>query len=507
MQKRNSLLNGTGSALVFALVIGTVFAIMGISALSLMRRGNEMLTRDVEVIKSYWADESALNLGFRYVSRTINPPVADVAPLVLSPALQVNGYLPIINITVSGPLVYSMTAWDTLKGLSVINRSSTSQTAITQFGFYTFFMNDDLTDGFFFNEFWDGNFHSNGKLRIWHDMPLHTPGGFHNTGNFTVAGKYFGGAGDDFPNYPVPFRNGMARVNGNTGSEITSAPPAGWLESRFKNYSFTGKIPIDPLMPNTGELATGYNLSPAGSPDVRIRFTGLAATPVEVSQGSGSTRTWAVDPALTLAANTSLLSGNHILTVNQHTYVEGTVNGNITITTTSSKSIFISDDIYYADTNMTTSQDNLVMVSDADVSLPCEALGGGNIVDRGGSNLDNVLRVFGQLYAPKGQFSLQNVPGWREYQTPTFKISGSVMQKSDGWRGQISGGAPYKGLAAENYHFDPRLNDNSVTSYGLPRGARQVDNEMTVINGASTLMWSFNIGVWANILTQSGQSH
>ena len=106
MQKRLYLLSNSGSTILLAVVFGAVFALMAAGTISLAAHGLTSGERDIDIIKAYWANESALNVGSEIVLIRGSPPAA-LGPLVTVPGnavLRLNGFTPNASIVAVGNL-------------------------------------------------------------------------------------------------------------------------------------------------------------------------------------------------------------------------------------------------------------------------------------------------------------------------------------------------------------------------------------------------------------------
>jgi Tfp pilus assembly protein PilX len=131
VQKSDESLNASsGSALIFALVFGVVFSIIGISVMALVSNGSRTLNRDLEIMRNYWAHESALNLACRYISfddKMLYPNLVDNTYQITSeispfPQISLNGYL--LNFTSNFSAdVYQFAIEDNVHGTELVKRS------------------------------------------------------------------------------------------------------------------------------------------------------------------------------------------------------------------------------------------------------------------------------------------------------------------------------------------------------------------------------------------------
>ena len=62
----------SGGVFLMSLVFATIFSIIAAGTVKLISYGSEAHGRDVETIRSYWANEAAMQVAYRYLSR-LNP--------------------------------------------------------------------------------------------------------------------------------------------------------------------------------------------------------------------------------------------------------------------------------------------------------------------------------------------------------------------------------------------------------------------------------------------------
>lgn len=99
----NPLANSRGSALIFALVFGVVFTILGISIFVVLGNNSLTLRKDIELQRAYWTEESDLNLACRYLSNAAfvlapSQTYTIIGPLPIAFGAQLNG-LYLLNFT------------------------------------------------------------------------------------------------------------------------------------------------------------------------------------------------------------------------------------------------------------------------------------------------------------------------------------------------------------------------------------------------------------------------
>ena len=353
MQKLKIILNYSGSALVAAVAFAAVFSIIAVGTLRLTFHGSDMLKRDTKVIKTYWANESGIRVALRYISRLDNPGAVNVSDFDFqtgTSSLTVNGYTPIVSCATTFPSVgmpsYSLTSESDIEN-KIKNQTDCHGIMIATIQKYTFF-------GRFTNRnAWvgatvDGNYHTNGYLYVSPSMepPAHV------TGYATAAERLYPNNEFDYPDYPDPYKLGV-RIRGRN-----EEPTDGWLGIRFPFYEFTQPIDISPLEPDFSKF-DGDTINHTN--DVAIH---LKNNKFDVHKKSGSN--W--NPYLTDQYISNVT--NNVLVVNTDAVVWGTLEGRLTIVTNKNNDIIIGGNTVYNNTDLSSSNDVLGLVSGNNVVIP-----------------------------------------------------------------------------------------------------------------------------------------
>jgi hypothetical protein len=145
MQKLTRLSSKSGSALLAALVFGMVFAIMIAGTVQMLVTGSDIYIRDIEVIRSYWANEGTQRIAMRYLSRLSSPGSITETNLQISPQVSLNGYQPVISIVSTavspGASAYTVISSDTVRGCSFTNKTECRSILVKSMQRYTWFEN------------------------------------------------------------------------------------------------------------------------------------------------------------------------------------------------------------------------------------------------------------------------------------------------------------------------------------------------------------------------------
>jgi hypothetical protein len=137
---------------------------------------------------------------------------------------------------------------------------------------------------------------------------------------------------------------------------------------------------------------------------------------------------------------------NGVLQATGEVRVEGTLDGKLTIC--SSTNVVIMNDLYYERNPQTipSSDDLLGLVANNDVIIANNAANN--------SGVD----IFGNIFARTGSFTAEN---YNSRPVSTLKVLGSIVQNTRGAVGQFSGSSLTNGFS-KRYRFDDRLNDPAV---------------------------------------------
>ena len=252
MQK---LKNKSGSALVLAVMFSAVFIIVGTGTMKLISRGNQLHTRDVQVIRSYWANESALRIALRYLTRETPHPDNDIGNFNKPGFIEVNGYTPNIFIdhVSPGPGVHQYNVTVDTKVKKINNTTSASKVTYGAFARYTYFQERDDPRSYWIGMVVNGNYHAN---QTYHIGPTMT-NEIHVTGEATCAGTFDGSA-----YYPFPYNKGIKVVDLSSwdGYQYTKLVEKDleWFKDRIPEYYTVDPIATKPLAPKEGAFDEGW---------------------------------------------------------------------------------------------------------------------------------------------------------------------------------------------------------------------------------------------------------
>jgi hypothetical protein len=468
VQKLSRIRSNSGSVLVFALVLGIVFSIIGLGTLRLVGAGSEMHYRDVEIIKSYWANEGALRLAFRYMSRVTSLPAANINNFIqgVSPVFSLNGKTPDAQIkailTSSGTYVYSCSTTVSMSNVGLVNVTVCSSFTVNSMSRYTWF-EENTSNTQWKGMIIHGDYHSNGYIRA---DPAMTPE-VHVTGQATTSGRITSGSSDR-PNYPSPYDVGFMIVGDNTNS----VKDLSWFETRIPDYGITGTIPTDLLAPASASFANAYSITNTSNDSIAIKLNGAS-----VDIWKRQNKKW----NKTLTADVASIS-NGIIKSSSPTYVWGTLDGRLTIVTDNAKDIIIGSDIQYANSNLNTSNDVLALVSANDIVVP-KATTNSTVGMTHDFSL-NGATVSASLFMTNGGIAVQSYDSYSALRD--LNVTGSVLL--DQSMGTYTGSHGIRG----QYFQDPRFVGNAVVAPGIPF-ARSADDELT-----GQFMWLLGNGTWKN---------
>ncbi len=99
MQKSHFfLISKGGSALIFAMVFGIVFSIIAVTAMTVIGNGSSFVNQDIQIMRNYWAHESALNIATRHICIVATPSIIQLGDSAyaindsIDNPMNVNGY-------------------------------------------------------------------------------------------------------------------------------------------------------------------------------------------------------------------------------------------------------------------------------------------------------------------------------------------------------------------------------------------------------------------------------
>ena len=477
MQKLTRVPGAAGSTLVFALVFGIVLSIMGITVLRLIENGSNMSRRSIEVIRSYWANEGALRVAYRYITCVSVLPTTNISPFTTSPAITLNGYTPSVSIlaltTTSGIPAYTCSTSTAMTSVGLHNTTVCTSVPINSMQRWAMF--EENTSPGWQAMIVNGDYHTNGYIDINDAMS----GVAHVTGQASASTRISPTQTYDRPNFSGSFKDGFRVMNGSGGDDLSES--ASWLATRFPNYAFESSIPTDSITPTSPGFNTADSLHlPVHTDSVAIRLNNANVNIWTHSNSSNSwTQTW---PNVSI----STITGGIIKSA-APTYVGGTLNGQLTIVTTGSATndIIVGDTIKYANTNLSTSDDVLALVSANDLVIP-------NSTNNSGIGMSHSFTQYGGLidasiFLSNGALNVQNINGYSALRN--LVVNGGVVQTSS-----LSTFSGNKGIEG-NYCQDPRYLTNAVRAPGIPLANAQ-DPERS-----GSRMFELGNGTWKNTVT------
>jgi Tfp pilus assembly protein PilX len=483
MPKLTVLSGENGSALVFALVFGIVMSIMGVVALQLIIGGSQMSRRDIEVIKSFWANEGAMRVSFRYVSCVATLPTTSIAPFTVSPAVVLNGDTPAVYLFAiansNGTYCYSCSTITSMADVNLTNTTVCDSFSINSMSRYTWF-EAQTSSAVWASMVVYGDYHTNGYLNASSTMTDE----IHVTGKATTSGRIDPNQRVDRPNFPTSYQDGFSILSSN-GSEVTSEQ-ASWFQARIPDYGTVGSIQTSSISPNSSDFNNATTISSPSTVDsVGIQLNGS-----NVTVWSRQSGTWQQTSTMSIA---NITGG--ILKTQKPTYVWGTLDGKLTLVSDSAtgqspaNDIIVGGTITYADTNLATSSDVLALVSSNNVDIPSSTSNTTtgmthNFTQSGGT-------IYASLFMPNGAINVQNVNNYSGMQN--LNVHGGVLLKQS--LGTYSTSPSNHGISA-NYYQDPRFVGNAALPPGIPY-ANAVDPERST--GATTVyMYVLGSGTWIN---------
>ncbi len=492
MQKSCSLKSNCGSALVFAVVFSAVFSIVGVGTISLISGGNQLHTRDVKIIKSYWANEGAMRVALRYLTRAASHPPT-IPDFNADSIIVINGYRPTVNIVASTSNSYDIKTTQTVDNMA--NTTTIDEASFNTFSRYTWFMQGPFFDQRGNPSRWhaaviDGNFHSNDDIYlsssmtdVQHVIP---------PGEATCAGNY------DEGGHPEEYGKGLI-VSGNKNLD--------WFRSRIPKYSSVDPISTDGLAPEEGAFDDGWNIEEKTSTNfqkylLELKVDGGVAK-VNIYGSNSSSNDWEIvimGKELSDVAPTTLFGG--VITSDAHIHVAGTLKGQLTIVSGAGMDVVIAGDILYDGVNAgempeINDPNMLGLVSGADIIVQ----GSYNLYkNKEGSDVDDFpygdwgndeTNIYASLFASEGYLK-PSLSGWSNNGNDV-NIYGSYLIDRQG------GTLPQYTIHA---YGDPRYMQNIVSPPGIP-DVKTDDQEMLVhwkdaaaSGGAKS--YPINILTWKN---------
>ncbi len=481
----------------FAVVFSAVFSIVGVGIMSLISRGNQLHTRDIGIIKSYWANEGAVRVALRYLTRaTSHPP--DITNFNVSEIININDYKPTVFIDALGNNRYDIISSVPAAGLT--NTTTITDVSFNTFSWYTWFQDGFQAGIRFGGVFVYGNMHSNEYYNILKQQYDYQPGKKLVTKEATCADLYVGG-------YPKEYGNGV-EVFG-SGVNLT------WLRNLLPDYTTADQIPIiDFLAAGSFIDVNGWNLDGYGYNAYLtwLRVDGVGKVRIYGYTGSNWTN---VDELLISDLNSN---NSSILKSTKPIHVAGTLMGELTIA--SYDDIFIAGDILYdgvptkGDLPSESTQDILGLVCGKDILIQQNytdydydlnpKTDGFPFITWTTNNF--TVSVYASLFVCTGRLKPDPDPyhyPWPSWETigRKVKIYGSCLIDELG----IIYDGIYPNWTGFNIHTygDPRLMKNKISPPGLPApgipGPEAVDSEMINHWGqAGEKRYPIDIGSWKN---------
>jgi Tfp pilus assembly protein PilX len=482
MQKLTPLSGEKGSALVFALVFGIVLSIMGVVALKLVAGGSSGSARDIAVIKSFWANEGALMVGFRYLNCVGNLPTANISPFTVTPQLILNNDTPTVTISVvTSGTCYSCSASTNMSAVNLVNHTAGDSFTIYDWTRFTMFQSQTSGD------VWElavinGDFHTNGYI----NTALQMTDSIHVTGQASASSRIHPTQNVDESGFPVPYQDGFRIYDNVKDVEVTSEVTS-WFQGRIPNYAFIDSIPTSVVSSNASSLNdTDLKIATSTSIDsVGVYLNGTNVTVWNHNTSTGwSSNSYAI----------SSISGR-ILITQKPTYVWGTLNQALTIVTDSAtggaahNDIIVGANILYSNTNLSTSTNVLGLVSSNNLVFNM-ATNNSTLGMKQNFNDSNVT-VYASVFLSNGQLEVTDTAAYTALHNINFY--GGVLLNNQS-RGTVNPTTDH-GLAAL-YYQDPRFLKNTLTPPGIPTVACPVDPEQP--NSWPISMYLFSKGTWTN---------
>ena len=500
MQKLIKLLRpSSGSAIVTSLVMGLVFTIIGFTILRIASRGSDIGRRNIEAIKSYWANEGYMRLTLRALSVDKGPgnwlPTSNLSGNVSFGAdLELNKYKVTNDETDGGVTItiasipgriggaYHIEIKSKMKGEPLYNITTDSNVVIKSLQRFAFF--EDSTTDIVWRDFYvKGDFHSNGIIKIAENM-IDSP---HVTEEATTAGDL-----TQTVDYPDPWNKGMLIIT-DEDAELLSKDDKDWFKGRFPNYAHIGDINTDIVDPDNFSLAR-FSADSLYEVDSSIAVVGIRFNGAEIKvykQGSG------------IKWDTVATPSQRIIKTFGKTVVWGTLTGKATIVTDNGSDIEISGPVKYTNSSehvidTTNKSDALALVSGHDIvvldTFACD-IPNDYSYTYSWEFKENGGTVHGCLFARNGGLRVDNIDSYTEAALNAlkkFKVIGSALVQKDLDRIWELDNGKYKGLNC-TFEHDIRFYRNMIAPPGIPF-PRATDCE------TNSLMWVLASGAWKNRL-------
>jgi hypothetical protein len=481
----------TGSALVISIVMGIIFSIAGVTILKVATRGSDMTKRDIETIKTYWANEGILRLALRAISLDEGDSgyPSDVfgsgdQQVSFNQEINLNGYVLSganreIDLTIrfleccNG--AYNITVKTLLHGDNLYNINRVDTAVIKSIQRYTFFEDTTAETDLKWKEFVvDGDFHSNGIVRLTGDMSEKT----HVTGHASTSGTT-----SPAESYPDPYDMGITIDDDAKGTEA-------WLKTRFPEYSHSGKIQTDFLSPKS--FPDNYILNSSGNPyttDLAFKFE---AGGVTVYRWVTASSYW---------AKVTVTPGN-IIKTKGNAYVWGTVSGQYTIVSDSGKNIYIAGNITYNNGETGTdalglvSGNNIVIPNSFTLNLSASTPYSYNFTTAAATNINACM------FMKYGGLTVENIDNYTKQAATSalgaLNVSGCALVKQDKDKIWEYENNTVAGLNC-TYTKDKRFFNNMIAPPGIPF-PKALDEERTDQYSEQYYMWVIAPGKWYNYL-------
>ncbi len=508
MQKLNKLVNisnNSGSALVTAIVFTIIFSIVGISSISLISRGNQLHSRDIEVIKSYWANEGFIRIALRYLT-TVPVRPKNIENFTVKDEnkgkFSINAITPTLSIVIGSRSNYTITSISPVDNLNnITNVKNITYDYITK---YSYFQQGPLIKNgkpiLWGGAVFHGNYHSNETIVLSDRMSDKV----HVTGEATGSSNHKG-------DYPEPYNKGLSVINpyGNEAKEGDKDADDGdeinlaWFKEKLPNYRSVDPISTENLVPENNAFDNGWTIEKISSYNQYDSFKVVLSASYGVGKAyiSGKKRHSDWKYLETKYVQNVLSDNDGIIKSNKPIKLQGTLKGQLSVVST--EDIIISDDILYDGVPEGTSPNlndgnTLGIVSNKDIRISSSLC----------QNNTNDIFIYGSLIAKNG--CLRGSPdvgdyyyykGKKYYYWDKSGFNKIMMHDSLLVHRQDGTGVSGRGFQMHVYG-DKRLMDNLLSPPGIP-DIRSEDEEMRVHhngNSENSLAFSFpiNIGLWSN---------
>lgn len=516
MQKWSLIKNKSGSALVMAVMFSAVFIIIGTGTMKLISRGNQLHTRDVQVIRSYWANESALRVALRYLTRETPHPDKDITDFNKSEFIKINKYTPDVLIDHSSPFPgmheYNITV--NSKVGKINNTTSASKVTYGAFARYTYFQEGDGPGSYWVGMVVRGNCHSNNTTHIGQGMTNE----IHVTGEATCASTY-----DESGLYPFPYSKGIKVVDPSSwnGTEFTKLveKDLGWFKDRIPEYYSVDPIDTKPLAPKEGAFDQGWIIEDNTSNP--SSYTGYFVKPYISGSGTGNVAVYGLKYYSggkfysyhlgNESIDDILNKNNGVIKSSKPIHIAGTVKGQLTIV--SDQDIFLAGHLLYNGVSQgsmptLTSQDICGIVSGDDIKIQSnyyryysKESGMWKYLDIPDVDWDSYydeIDIYASLISKDGcikpGYSYSTVNDWGDNGQNRMNLYGSSLV--DAQDGTFS---PYSDWGfVMDMSGDPRFMQNVAAPPGLP-DLRADDTEMIVhYEVALAMKYPITVETWNN---------